>query len=214
MGDVVQIHGWLTKGSGYKSGRSSCRGTPEIFSTASTRSGGTSSHCDTACLVTPKGAASFAKPPAASIARLSASLPSVMVKKSSTALPESQASLGCVGGQVTLYAPLMTLGQRIKKARLRLAPKLTQEKLGERLGVTKQAVSGWERETERPDIENLPGLSRELKVPLEWLLDGNGDPPEPDADYRASAFKGISAAEWTALMTYLELYRRQQGRAA
>lgn len=36
----------------------------------------------------------------------------------------------------------MTLGQRIQKHRLRL--ELSQEALGERLGVSRQAVSKWE----------------------------------------------------------------------
>lgn len=38
----------------------------------------------------------------------------------------------------------MTLGQRIQEYRLRL--ELSQEALGERLGVSRQAVSKWEAE--------------------------------------------------------------------
>ncbi len=38
----------------------------------------------------------------------------------------------------------MTLGQRIQEHRLRL--ELSQEALGERLGVSRQAVSKWEAE--------------------------------------------------------------------
>ena len=43
----------------------------------------------------------------------------------------------------------MTLGQRIQEYRLRL--ELSQEALGERLGVSRQAVSKWEADAAVPD---------------------------------------------------------------
>ena len=43
----------------------------------------------------------------------------------------------------------MTLGQRIQEHRLRL--ELSQEALGERLGVSRQAVSKWEADAAVPD---------------------------------------------------------------
>jgi transcriptional regulator with XRE-family HTH domain len=168
--------------TGYKSGRNSDLGIPETRSTSKTLSGGTSSHCETACGVMPSGAASPAKPPAASIARRSASFLSLMAGNSSIALVSSQASLHCAY-QASLYAigvpKEMTIGVRIKLARKRIDG-LTQVKLGEAVGATGGAVSNWERNSERPDPDKYPKLRKALRVPYKWLLEGNTPPPEPD----------------------------------
>ena len=69
------------------------------------------------------------------------------------------------------------VGARIKKARERVRNEkngkrrsMTQEQLSEKLGVTFQAVSSWERGEFLPDTERLPGLSRELNLGLNALL--------------------------------------------
>src|SRR5262245_60403587 len=178
MGNVLRFHARAPAGStGYRSGRSSCRGTPEIRSTAITRSGGTSSHCATACNEIPSAAANLVGLPTLSIATLSAALELLMPDISSTALLESQASLHCVakGG---LYALRMTLGTRIQAARKRL--KLTQKAVGEVMKVTPQAVSQWERDEDIPEFSKAAALARVLKVPTTWLIEGTGDPPDPD----------------------------------
>jgi transcriptional regulator with XRE-family HTH domain len=95
------------------------------------------------------------------------------------ALPKSQASLHCVN-KAALYAIAMTLGNRIKAARERLEPKPTQREIAEKFDITDKAVSGWERDDSVPELDKMPKLARELRVPLEWLLDGIGDPPAPD----------------------------------
>ena len=46
-----------------------------------------------------------------------------------------------------------TLGRRIQEARK--AAGLSQESLGERLGVSRQAVSKWEADAAVPELENL-----------------------------------------------------------
>jgi transcriptional regulator with XRE-family HTH domain len=63
----------------------------------------------------------------------------------------------------------MTIGRNIMLARGRAGK--TQSELAEALGVTVQAVSGWERGGTRPDIEKLVPLCRFLGVKLERLLD-------------------------------------------
>ncbi|MBQ4347209.1 MAG: helix-turn-helix transcriptional regulator, partial [Firmicutes bacterium] len=49
------------------------------------------------------------------------------------------------------------IGTNIK--RLRKSSGLTQEELGERLNITRQAVSLWERGQTHPDIETLKMIS-------------------------------------------------------
>ena len=75
------------------------------------------------------------------------------------------------------YAPGMTLGRRIKRARERL--KLTQKNVADAFGVSPQAVSSWERDVEIPEVSKLPKLRKLLKVNYSWLLEG-GDFAPPD----------------------------------
>ena len=67
----------------------------------------------------------------------------------------------------------MTLGKRIAGYRKGLG--LSQEALGERLGVSRQAVSKWETDAASPDMENLMALAREFGVSLAELT---GTPEE------------------------------------
>ena len=66
----------------------------------------------------------------------------------------------------------MTLGQRIQKHRLRL--ELSQEALGERLGVSRQAVSKWEADAAVPDTDKLIALSKLFGLTLNELLQVEG----------------------------------------
>lgn len=67
------------------------------------------------------------------------------------------------------------LRERVKAARLHA--QLTQEKLGELVGVSKSAVSMWEtsnpQKYTRPTYENMRLLSKVTGAPLEWLVDDN-----------------------------------------
>jgi len=167
-----------TGSAGYRSGRNSDRDTPLIFSTAKTRRGGTSSHCEIAWAVMPSGAANAATPPAALIARWRASVLSLMKPDESIACIENQALLHCAG-KGTLYNVDMTLGKRLKVARKKCG--LTQEQIADKFDISPAAVSSWERDKTVPELAKLPALWKTLKVPPEWLLDGVGDPPEQDA---------------------------------
>lgn len=57
-------------------------------------------------------------------------------------------------------------------AYLRKQHNLTQEALGEKLGVTNKTVSRWENANYMPDIEMLQLLSKELNVSVNELLAG------------------------------------------
>lgn len=62
----------------------------------------------------------------------------------------------------------MTVGQRIAQKRKELG--LSQEALGERLGVSRQAIYKWESGAALPEIEKLVALSKIFSVPVGWLL--------------------------------------------
>ena len=196
---------------GYKSGRRSYRETPDARSTASTRSGGTSSHCEIACAEIPSGAANAAKPPAASIARFRASLLSLMAKNSSIALPQSQAMLHCFH-KVTLYNVEMTLGNRIKMARERLVPKPTQEDIAAVFNISDKAVSAWERDDAVPEPAKIPELRRILRVTYIWLFEGTDAPPSPDDP--EVLIEDLASAERAAVMTLMESFLNKRGRVA
>ena len=71
----------------------------------------------------------------------------------------------------------MTTGEKI--AALRRDHKLSQEALGEKLGLSRQAVSKWEADQAVPTMDNLMELSRLFGVPVDTLL-------RPDAPFPAA----------------------------
>ena len=62
----------------------------------------------------------------------------------------------------------MTIGTNIK--RLRMNKQVTQEQLGEVLGVSGQAVSKWENESALPDITFLPRLAEYFGISIDELM--------------------------------------------
>lgn len=62
----------------------------------------------------------------------------------------------------------MTIGQRI--AELRKQQNLSQEALGELLGVSRQAISKWESDAALPEIDKLIAMSRRFGVTVGCLL--------------------------------------------
>ena len=70
----------------------------------------------------------------------------------------------------------MTIGQRI--AQKRKEQGLSQEALGETLGVSRQSVYKWESDSALPEIDKLIALSRLFNVTVGWLL-GVEEPVPP-----------------------------------
>ena len=62
----------------------------------------------------------------------------------------------------------MTLGERIAQKRKELG--LSQEALGEKLCVSRQAIYKWESDTTLPEIEKLVALAALFEVSVGWLL--------------------------------------------
>ena len=92
----------------------------------------------------------------------------------------------------------MTLGQQIQEGRLRLG--LSQEGLGEKLGVSRQAVSRLEADGAVPDTDKLIALSRLFGITLNELLQVENPPvrepapAEPAAPPPKSRRRGRTAA--------------------
>ena len=76
----------------------------------------------------------------------------------------------------------MTLGERIRA--LRLGRDMSQEDLAEALGVSRQAVSKWEKNLSYPDTENLLSLAELFGVSADELAllrrqESQGEAPPP-----------------------------------
>ena len=76
-------------------------------------------------------------------------------------------------------------------AALRKEKGLTQEKLGERLGVTNKTVSRWENGNYMPDVEMLSLLSEEFSVSINELISGERLAAE---DFKKAADNNLVAA--------------------
>ena len=70
----------------------------------------------------------------------------------------------------------MTIGERI--AQKRKEQNLSQEALGEALGVSRQSISKWESNNALPEIEKLIAMSRLFSVSVGWLLGVEEAPAE------------------------------------
>ena len=87
------------------------------------------------------------------------------------------------------------IGKRI--AELRRKKDMTQFELADRLGISYQAVSNWERGNSMPDIAKLPELAEIFGVTVDEILGGGnpvvekvtaGEPVQP-ADYTREELK-------------------------
>ena len=71
----------------------------------------------------------------------------------------------------------MTFGEKIQK--LRKEAGLSQEELSDQLGVSRQAVSKWERDHGYPETEKMVRISKLFHVSLDYLLQEE-DPKNPE----------------------------------
>lgn len=79
------------------------------------------------------------------------------------------------------------IGEFITKCRKK--KKITQEGLGEILGINGRSVSKWERGLNMPDLEKLPLLAKELDITVSELLKGELNTDENKED--DSSFESI-----------------------
>lgn len=78
----------------------------------------------------------------------------------------------------------MTIGQRI--AQKRKEHGLSQEALGEALGVSRQSVYKWESDSALPEIDKLIALSKLFNVTIGWLLGVEEPTPSRESEEQAT----------------------------
>lgn len=87
------------------------------------------------------------------------------------------------------------IGEQI--AVLRKSKGLTQGELGERLGISFQAVSKWERGETLPDITLLPDLASILETTVDFILNGNEKTVEYKGKFSVTDMrKGINCLKY------------------
>ena len=105
-----------------------------------------------------------------------------------------------------------TLGRRIQEGRR--AAGLSQEALGERLNVSRQAVSKWEADAAVPELEKLIAMSRVFGVSIGELLGveppEKGPPEEPPEADGGLTEKELAAVEAIAAKYAAEAQRHQR----
>ena len=82
---------------------------------------------------------------------------------------------------------------------LRKEHKLSQEALAEKLGLSRQSISKWERAEASPDTDNLIALAEVYGISLDQLL-GNNEPekepqPQPEAPKKQLSAKQIKGKQ-------------------
>ena len=90
-------------------------------------------------------------------------------------------------------------------ASLRRGEGLTQQALGERLGVSNKTVSRWENGNYMPDIDMLQSLSQQLHVSIHELLAGER---LPDEVFRARADEIVTEAAAAGIFSRTERERQ------
>lgn len=81
----------------------------------------------------------------------------------------------------------MTISTADRLVQLRKEKGLSQEALAAKLGVSRQAISKWERAEASPDTDNLIALAEIYGITLDALLDSEKEIPsaEPKAEPEA-----------------------------
>lgn len=97
----------------------------------------------------------------------------------------------------------MSIGENIRKLRKNMkdGTKLTQEQLAEKLGVSFQAVSAWERDEYLPETENVLNLMKALDVSADAILD--------DRKWDFETKKEIY--DWEHMKTYVKTTAKNRG---
>lgn len=105
----------------------------------------------------------------------------------------------------------MTLGQRIQE--LRKQTGMSQEKLGEALGVSRQAVSKWEGDNGIPELDTLIAMSRLFGVTIGQLL-GVEEPEQDKGEPKTHTARLDEKQVEEILRRYVKQTRQTQQKSA
>jgi len=97
-----------------------------------------------------------------------------------------------------------TFGDRLAAARE--AREMSQSTLARRLGVELTTIEGWENDLREPRANRLQMLAGVLDVSLSWLLTGEGQGVDPEAE--------ASPSELTDLLQELRLLQTEMQQSA
>ena len=89
----------------------------------------------------------------------------------------------------------MTLGARLQELRLRRG--MSQDALADKLGVSRQAVSKWERDEATPDLDKIIKLSEFYGISLDALLK---EEPQPAKTQQTPPHP--HKADWNRILTW------------
>ena len=81
----------------------------------------------------------------------------------------------------------MTIGERLVRERKKLG--LTQEELGEKLNISRQAISKWESNISLPDTANLVKLSSLFSCSVDYILKDESEREEPINEEKHFSFR-------------------------
>lgn len=98
------------------------------------------------------------------------------------------------------------VGRRVRLRRTLLG--LTQQELGEQIGVTFQQIQKYERGTNRISASRLWEIARVLKVPVAFFFEDYQE--DADALPQSSADSAISTEELRLLVAFNRLGKKQQ----
>lgn len=98
----------------------------------------------------------------------------------------------------------LLIGEKIQHYRKK--NDMTQEDLAIQIGVSPQAVSGWERNCGYPDITLLPGISHALGITIDELMGNDEMGVQADIEKFYKTLRELDAREKLALAT--EYYRK------
>ena len=97
----------------------------------------------------------------------------------------------------------MDIGNKIKLLRQKAG--VTQEQLGERLGISAQSISKWETGITMPDISLLPLLSGELGVSIDELFDLTTDQKLQRIEKRIDVEEELSNEAFSEYESFLKM---------
>ncbi|AMA72738.1 hypothetical protein ACH33_07650 [Aneurinibacillus sp. XH2] len=102
------------------------------------------------------------------------------------------------------------IGRRIKEQRQKL--KWTQKELAEKVNVSSQVISNWERGYTTPNSDDVALLSKALDISSDYLLGHSNDPsPKKQVDTVNRAFhslENLTEEEKSYLEMQLEIFRK------